>query len=75
MATGIKVALCYHIVRHNLPEQAPHITPQIKAIHIEVDSMAPHNHDEQIGRVFSAKTKNFPAGIKMRLVARSPILQ
>jgi len=49
---------------------APCKSPQIKAIQIEVDSRATKNHSEQISNVCSAKTKEFPAGIKMQLVAK-----
>jgi len=69
LVTGVNVALRYHIIRDSLPVKAPHQTPRIKAIHIEVDSKAPQNHHKRIRNVFSAKTKEFPTGIKMRLVA------
>jgi len=59
-ATGVKVALRYRIIRDSLPVQASRQTPRLKAIHIEVDSKEPKNHREQIGKVFSASTKEFP---------------
>jgi len=39
-----------------------------------VDSKEPKNHCDRIGKVFSANTKEFPAGIKMRLVAEISLL-
>jgi len=68
-ATGVKVALRYRIIRDGLPVQATHLSPRTKAIHIDIDSSAPKNHRERISKVFSPKTKEFPVGIKMRLVA------
>ena len=73
--TGVKVALRYRIINDNLPPQVTHIKPQIKAIHIEVNSEAPPlNHCECIGIAFSAKTQEFFTGIKMHLVAKTPTL-
>jgi len=72
-ATGVQVALHYQIIKDCSPVQAPCKPPQTKAIHIEVDSWATQNNCEQIGNVFSAKTKKFPVG-KMQLVAEiSPL--
>ncbi len=67
-ATGVKVGLCYWIIRDSLLVQASCPSPRIKAIHIDVDSSAPKNHCERIGKVFSPKMTEFPVGIKMRLV-------
>jgi len=67
MTTGVKVVLCYRKICDNLPEQA-HLPPKVHAIHIEVDKMTPQIQRESIGLVFSPKTKEFPVGIKMRLV-------
>jgi len=41
-----------------------------QAIHVKVDKTTPQNQRETIGLVFSPKTKEFPAGIKTRLVAK-----
>jgi len=74
LATGVKVALRYRIIRDSLPVQVSRQTPQLKAIHIEVDSKEPKNHRKWIGKVFSTNTKEFPVGIKMRLVAEISLL-
>jgi len=68
-ATGVQVALHYQIIKDCSLVQAPHKSPQIKAIHIKVDNRATQIHCEWIGTVFSAKTKKFLVGIKMQLVA------
>jgi len=73
-ATGVQVALHYHSIGNNVPEWDTCMAQQTKAIHIEVDSLTLQHHWEQIGLLFSAKTKEFPAGIKLRLVAKIPNL-
>jgi len=69
MATRVKIALHYHIISDSLPVQAPCKTPWIKAIRIEVDSLAPKCHHERIGNIFS-QNKGVPHGYKMRLVTK-----
>jgi len=67
--TGVRVALRYRRIRDTLPKQVAGPPSTVKAIHIEVDTTTTQNQQESIGRVFSPKTKEFPVGIKMRLVA------
>jgi len=68
MTTRVRVALWYQRICNNLPEYAMYLPANIKAIHIEVDKATAWNQKESIGLVFSPTTKEFPVGIKMRLV-------
>jgi len=69
--TGVRVALRYHRIQDTLPKQVACPPSTVKAIHIDVDMTTTQNQRENIGRVFSPKTKEFPVGIKMRLVAEN----
>jgi len=72
--TGVDVALRFCCIQDRQTANAAHITGRVKAIHIEVEKGISSLQQTGLERIYSAKSRTFPLGIKMQLVSELQVL-
>jgi len=66
--TGVDVALHFRCIHDGLRANTAYSKPRTKAIHMEVDKNTPLSQQACIQKMYASNARNFPLGIKMRLV-------